>query len=92
MKFLSVTPWIVEVPVAEPGVMFSQGQPGSQRSVRQYVFVQVDTDSRLDAYDAFIDTPLDVRQGHLHVPDRPGLGLEMNLDYLRAHAVEGWSG
>ena len=48
--------------------------------------------SRLDAYDAFIDTPLDVREGHLHVPDRPGLGLEMNLDYLRAHAVDGWGG
>ncbi|MGH2352989.1 MAG: mandelate racemase/muconate lactonizing enzyme family protein [Chloroflexota bacterium] len=41
-------------------------------------------------YNAFIDTPLDVREGELHVPQRPGLGLELNLDYLRAHALEGW--
>ena len=26
----------------------------------------------------------------VHVPQRPGLGLDMNLDYLRAHAVDGW--
>jgi galactonate dehydratase len=48
------------------------------------------TRSRMDFYDAFIDPPLDVRDGHLHVPDKPGLGLEMNLDYLRAHAEPGW--
>jgi hypothetical protein len=36
-----------------------------------------------------IDTPLDVRQGHLHVPEKPGLGLEINLDYLRAHVDDG---
>jgi galactonate dehydratase len=45
--------------------------------------------SRMDFYNAFIDTPLDVHQGELRVPNRPGLGLEMNLDYLRAHAVDG---
>src|SRR5262245_15613607 len=48
------------------------------------------TRSRMDFYDAFIDTPLDVRDGHLHVPDRPGLGLNLNLDFLRAHAEPGW--
>ena len=50
MKIRSVTPWIVEVPVAEPGVMFSQGQPGSQRGGRQYVFVQVETDEGLTGW------------------------------------------
>jgi galactonate dehydratase len=48
--------------------------------------------SRMDFYNAFIDAPLDVRHGELQVPNRPGLGLEMNLDYLRAHAVDGWAG
>jgi galactonate dehydratase len=48
------------------------------------------TRSRMDFYNAFIDTPLDVRQGELHVPQRPGLGLELNLDFLRAHAEPGW--
>jgi galactonate dehydratase len=46
--------------------------------------------SRMDFYNAFIDRPLDVRRGELYVPRRPGLGLEMNLDYLRAHAEPGW--
>jgi galactonate dehydratase len=46
--------------------------------------------SRMDFYNAFIDEPLMVVDGELHVPKRPGLGLEMNLDYLRAHALEGW--
>ena len=48
--------------------------------------------SKLDAYNAFIDTPLDTRGGHLFVPNKPGLGLEMNIDSLRAHALEGWGG
>ena len=46
--------------------------------------------SRMDFYNAFIDQPLDVRQGELHVPARPGLGVELNLDFLRAHAEPGW--
>jgi galactonate dehydratase len=46
----------------------------------------------MTSYDVFIDTPLDTRDGHLHLPARPGLGVEMNLDYLRAHAVDGWGG
>jgi galactonate dehydratase len=46
--------------------------------------------SKMDFYDAFIDTPLEVHQGELHVPKRPGLGLELNLEFLRAHAEPGW--
>ena len=48
--------------------------------------------SKMSTYDVFIAEPLDTRDGHLHVPKKPGLGLEMNLDYLRAHAVDGWGG
>ncbi len=47
---------------------------------------------RLDAYDVFIETPLDVREGNLHVPDSPGLGVEMNMDFLRANADENYRG
>ena len=50
MKIRSVTPWIVEVPATEPGVMYSQGQPGTQRGGRQYVFVQVETDEGLTGW------------------------------------------
>jgi galactonate dehydratase len=41
----------------------------------------------LGAYDAFIDYPLDIRAGHLHLSDRPGLGVELDVDYLRAHTI-----
>ena len=41
----------------------------------------------LGAYDAFIDHPLDIRAGHLHLSDRPGLGVELDVDYLRAHTI-----
>jgi galactonate dehydratase len=48
--------------------------------------------SKMSAYDAFIQEPLDTRGGQLYLPKKPGLGLEMNLDYVRAHAVPGFGG
>ena len=39
----------------------------------------------LEAYNAVINPPLDVRDGCLFLSDRPGLGVELNLDYIRAH-------
>ena len=47
---------------------------------------------RLDAYDVFIETPIDVREGSLHVPAAPGLGIEINMDFLRANADENYRG
>ena len=46
----------------------------------------------LSNYNPFIDHPLDIREGDLYVSDRPGLGLEIDLDYLKAHALEGYGG
>jgi galactonate dehydratase len=43
--------------------------------------------AQFDFYNAFLDVPLVVRDGALHVPTTPGLGLRLNLDYLRAHEV-----
>ena len=43
----------------------------------------------LSAYSAFIEPGLDIRSGRLTVPDGPGLGAEINLDYLRSHLVFG---
>ena len=39
-----------------------------------------------------IDHPLDVRGDKLYLSDRPGLGIEMDKDYMRAHVVEGYGG
>ena len=43
----------------------------------------------LGAYGAFIEPGLDIREGNLFVSDMPGLGIEMDIDYLRGHVVFG---
>ena len=48
--------------------------------------------AKLNAYDVLVDHPLDVRDGCLHLSNRPGLGIEMNVDYLRSKAIAPFSG
>jgi galactonate dehydratase len=47
---------------------------------------------RAESYSHFLKTPLDIRDGVLHIPDRPGLGIEFDLDYFKANAAPGWAG
>jgi len=42
---------------------------------------------RFDFYNAFLSEPLEVRDGDLIVPNRPGLGISLNPDYLAANSV-----
>ncbi len=42
----------------------------------------------LSSYNILIDQPLDVRNGQLYVPNRPGLGIELNLDTLQKYEVD----
>lgn len=42
----------------------------------------------LHKYDVLIDEPLDNSNGSLKLTTRPGLGVEMNRDYLEANQVE----
>lgn len=44
----------------------------------------------LSGYDKFMDVPLDISKGDLYVSDRPGLGLNLDEEFLKAHAVEGF--
>jgi galactonate dehydratase len=46
----------------------------------------------LDSYNLLLEEPLVTRDGDLIVPQRPGLGLTMNMDYFQAHAEPGWAG
>lgn len=46
----------------------------------------------LSKYNDFLETPLDNSNGRLKVPALPGLGLAMNMDYMRANAVDGSGG
>ena len=43
----------------------------------------------MNAYDVFIDHPLDIRGGKIYLSDRPGLGIELNEDLCRAHIRPG---
>ncbi len=43
----------------------------------------------LHAYDCLMDVPLDIRGDKIHLdPDRPGIGIEMDKEYLTAHQVD----
>jgi galactonate dehydratase len=43
----------------------------------------------LSAYSAFIDHPLDIRNGDLYLsPGRPGLGINLDPGFLKAHEVK----
>src|SRR3954468_10289606 len=42
----------------------------------------------LDKYNHLIDKPLDVSNGSLKLTSKPGLGVEMNRDYLQANLVD----
>ena len=44
----------------------------------------------LAKYNAFLAEPLDVKAGRLRVPRRPGLGLDLNLEFMRSVSVEGF--
>lgn len=46
----------------------------------------------LHAYDIFIDEPLVIKDGQLHVPDKPGLGVTPDMDFFRANADEEFRG
>ena len=43
----------------------------------------------LHAYDCLMDVPLDIRGDKIHLdPDRPGIGIEMDREYLTAHLAD----
>lgn len=41
----------------------------------------------LNFYNAFLEEPLEVREGAVIVPKRPGLGARLDVGYLKAHEV-----
>ena len=49
------------------------------------------TDHSLAAYNSVITEPLDIRNGHIHLPDRPGLGYELDHDFISSHPDPDWA-
>lgn len=41
-------------------------------------------------YQACLDRPIEFVDDFLRLPDRPGLGFNLNCEYLREHTVAGW--
>ncbi len=51
-------------------------------------FYRIETSNAdLSTYNQFIETPLDNSGGSLKVPNKPGLGIEMNMDYMRSNKL-----
>ena len=44
----------------------------------------------LNIHDALISPKLDIRDGVLHLSERPGLGVELNEDFIEAHPDPDW--
>lgn len=46
----------------------------------------------LTSYNNFITAPLDTKGDRLRLPAAPGLGIEMNMDFLRRNVIDGFGG
>ncbi|MCI0438315.1 MAG: mandelate racemase/muconate lactonizing enzyme family protein [Chloroflexi bacterium] len=46
--------------------------------------------ANLDLHNAFVHPPLDIRDGYLHLSERPGLGVELDVEYIEAHPDPDW--
>lgn len=46
----------------------------------------------LHGYNELLQEPLSNEGGMLQLPDRPGLGIEFDIDYLRANTLDGFGG
>ena len=44
----------------------------------------------LSGYNRLIDRPLDIREGNLFLSDQPGLGINLDQEFLRAHSLSGY--
>ena len=54
-------------------------------------FYRIEThDCDLSDYDSMILTPIDNRGGRIRLSGEPGLGITMNLDYLRNNIIDGF--
>ena len=44
----------------------------------------------LSGYDCLLDNPLDIRDGNLYLSESPGLGINLDEEFLTAHSIEGY--
>ena len=49
------------------------------------------SDHSLENYNSVITSPLDIRNGQLYLPDKPGLGYELDHDFINSHPDPEWA-
>ena len=65
---------------------------GAQTMMTVPNFYKVEINSAwLPQLNRFISHPLDARDGVLHLSERPGLGVDLDEDYIEAHLDADWS-
>ena len=47
--------------------------------------------AQLNVHNALIDKPLEIVSGKLQVPKTPGLGVELDVEFIEAHLDEDWN-
>ena len=45
----------------------------------------------IEKYNSVITEPLDIHDGHIHPPDKPGLGYDLDHDYVASHTDPEWA-
>jgi len=45
---------------------------------------------RIQNYNSVLKAPLDIRGGYLYLPKKPGLGVELDLDFIEGHPDPDW--
>ena len=48
--------------------------------------------SAIEGYNQIITPNIDVRNGNLHLSDKPGLGIDLDEEYLQSTQVNEWNG
>jgi galactonate dehydratase len=47
--------------------------------------------AQLDCHNSLIDMPLDIVDGKLKMSEKPGLGIELDIEFIEAHLDEDWN-
>jgi galactonate dehydratase len=47
--------------------------------------------AQLDSHNSLIDRPLDIVDGKLKMSEDPGLGIELDVEFIEAHLDEDWN-
>jgi|TARA_B110000263_G_C15266858_1_gene491540 galactonate dehydratase len=47
--------------------------------------------AQLDSHNSLIDRPLDIVDGKLKMSEKPGLGIELDVEFIEAHLDEDWN-